>query len=232
MNLPTYLPTLSVDQIAKLEQLADVFLDWNQKLNLSAIRDRDGVLLKHIVDSLLVLPFTPIQGGNKVLDMGTGGGFPGLALAIAFPDAQFTLVDSTEKKIRAVSAMAKSLDLKNVRCISGRAEELGRDLQLREQFDVVVARAVAPFTVLLEYCLPFVKVGGRFIAYQGPELIEECRRYSDVVKKLGGVIEAVHNAQLPIENASRCFIDIKKERRIPATFPRPVGIPRKTPLMP
>lgn len=232
MNLSTFLPSLAPQKIAKLEQLADVFLDWNQKLNLSAIRDRDGVLLKHIVDSLLVLPFEPLQGGNKVLDMGTGGGFPGLALAIAFPNAEFTLVDSTEKKIRAVSDMAMKLGLKNVRCLSGRAEELGRDLKLREQFDVVVARAVAPFSVLLEYCLPFVKVGGRFIAYQGPELAQECYRYAEIVKKLGGMIANVHTTELPIENAARCFIDIKKEKRIPATYPRPVGIPKKTPLMP
>ena len=230
MNLSQYLPTLSPEHIAKLEQLADVFLNWNQKLNLSAIRDRDGVLLKHLIDSLLVLPFEPIRDGDKVLDMGTGGGFPGLALAVVYPDALFTLVDSTEKKVKAVAAMAKHLGLKNVRCLVGRAEELGRERNLREHFDVVVARAVAPFAVLLEYCLPFVRVGGRFIAYQGPEMAHGWQKYRSVARELGSEFGGVWNAVLPIENAQRCFIPVLKKTKLSAQYPRKTGIPRKNPL--
>lgn len=230
MNLSEHLPQLSPTQIAKLEQLADLFLEWNSKLNLSAIRDRDGVLLKHIIDSLLILPYHLFNHGDTVLDLGTGGGFPGLALAIAYPTVRFTLVDATEKKIRAVEAMAKELGLQNVRCLSGRAEELARKRDMREHFDVVVARALAGFSTLLEYTLPFVKVGGHFIAYQGPELAEECQQYSGVAKKLGGKIVHVHMTQLPIEGAKRCFIVIKKEQLTPPPYPRQVGMPKKNPL--
>ena len=230
IDLKILLPDLSTHQCQKLEQLADLFLEWNQKLNLSAIRDRDGILVKHIIDSLLILPFHLFNPGDTVLDLGTGGGFPGLALAIVYPRARFTLVDATEKKVRAVEAMAKALALTNVRCLSGRAEELARKRDMREHFDVVVARALAGFPTLLEYCLPFVKIGGHFIAYQGPELAEECHNFSGVAKKLGGRIEIVHLAKLPIEEAKRCFIVIKKENLTPPPFPRQLGTPKKNPL--
>jgi len=230
MNLSHHLPSLSSDQIKQLEQLADLFLDWNSKLNLSAIRDREGVLLKHIVDSLLILPFHHIYPGQKVLDMGTGGGFPGLALAIACPEANFTLVDATEKKIKAVFAMAQSLNLKNVRCLSGRAEEMGQNKQYREQFDRVVARALAHFSTLLEYCLPFVKVGGQFIAYQGPELIEEWKNYQGVASQLSSKILECEEAVLPQEDAKRCFIVVEKVKPLSPVYPRRVGVPKKTPL--
>lgn len=232
MNISQHLPGVPSHQLQQLEQLADLFLDWNSKLNLSAIRDRDGVLLKHIVDSLLILPFHLFDHGQTVLDLGTGGGFPGLALAITHPTLRFTLVDATEKKIRAVEAMAKELGLKNVRCIAGRAEELARKRDLREHFDVVVARAMAGFPTLLEYALPFVKVGGQFVAYQGPELIEECWKYSGVAKKLGGKIHRVEKAVLPGEGGQRCFIVIKKDTMTPPPYPRQVGTPKKSPLMP
>lgn len=231
MQLSDHLPQLSPTQIQKLKQLADVFLDWNSKLNLSAIRDREGVLVKHIIDSLLILPYHLFNHGDTVLDLGTGGGFPGLALAIAYPTARFTLVDATEKKIRAVEAMAKELGLQNVRCLSGRAEELARKRDMREHFDVVVARALAGFSTLLEYTLPFVKVGGQFVAYQGPELAEECYNYSGVAKKLGGQIDAVHLAKLPLEEAQRCFIVVKKVALTPPPYPRQVGTPKKSPLV-
>ncbi|MGE3278226.1 MAG: 16S rRNA (guanine(527)-N(7))-methyltransferase RsmG [Candidatus Altimarinota bacterium] len=231
MNLSTYLPTLSPHQLQQLEHLADLFLDWNSKLNLSAIRDREGVLLKHIVDSLLILPFHFIQPGQKVLDMGTGGGFPGLALAIAYPEADFTLVDATEKKIKAVSSMAQSLGLKNVRCLSGRAEEMGQDRKYREQYDLVVARALAHFSTLLEYCLPFVKVGGHFIAYQGPELIDEWKNYQNVAALLSARILQCEEALLPLDEAKRCFIVVEKTKPLSSAYPRRVGVPKKTPLL-
>jgi len=176
MNLSEILHNLPSNQITKLDKLAELFLQWNQKLNLSSIRDLDGVKLKHIVDSLMVIPLEIIKKGQRILDLGTGGGFPGLALAIVFPNSHFTLVDATEKKIAAVRAMAEELKLTNVACLSGRAEELARDKQYREQFDVVVARALAKFPTLLEYCLPFVKVEGKFIAFQGPEMAEEWKK--------------------------------------------------------
>jgi len=230
IQLQTLLPDLPANQIQQLERLAGLFLEWNQKLNLSAIRDLDGVLLKHIVDSLLILPFHLFNPGDTVLDLGTGGGFPGLALAIVYPRAKFTLVDATEKKIRAVVAMAKELELRNVRCLAGRAEELAWDRTLREHFDVVVARALAGFPTLLEYCLPFVKVGGKFIAYQGPELLEQWKTYVPVSHELSSGIIDVKEATLLVENAKRCFVILKKMRTISQRYPRAVGIPKKKPL--
>lgn len=230
MNLASLLPQLSESQLQQLEKLADLFLDWNSKLNLSAIRDRDGVLLKHIVDSLLILPFNLIHPGQKVLDLGTGGGFPGLALAIAYPESNFTLVDATEKKIRAVAAMANDVNLKNVRCLAGRAEELGHDRNFREHFEVVVARALAGFPTLLEYCLPFVKVGGRFIAYQGPEMAEQWQGFQPVANLLNSRIMGCETSELPVENAKRCFIVVEKQKPLSPDYPRRTGIPKKNPL--
>ncbi|MDP3976150.1 MAG: 16S rRNA (guanine(527)-N(7))-methyltransferase RsmG [bacterium] len=230
MNLTGFLPSLNSDQITKLESLADVFLEWNQKMNLSAIRDRDAVLLKHIVDSLLILPHGWIKDGDRVMDLGTGGGFPGLPLAIAYPKADFILVDATEKKVRAVQSMADQLGLKNVRCVAGRAEQLGRVDKYRETFDVVVARALAEFPTLLEYCLPFVKVGGKFIAYQGPELSQTWKQYQNVALELSGDITEVKGAILPVEKAKRCFVVVKKLRKIFGKYPRRTGVPKKEPL--
>ena len=230
IDLSHHLSTLNPQQLTQLERLADVFLEWNQKINLSAIRDREGVLLKHIVDSLLILPFEWIKEGDRVLDLGTGGGFPGLALAIAYPNAHFTLLDATEKKMKAVQAMVNKLNLSNVTCLIGRAEELGRDPDLREQFDVVVARALAEFSTLLEYCLPFVKVGGKFVAYQGPELQDDWKQYKGAAEELSSGIIDVKTARLPIEEAGRCFVVLKKMRKISEKYPRRVGIPKKKPL--
>lgn len=230
MNLSDHLDGLSEDQFAQLERLAEVFLEWNGKLNLSAIRDLDGVLLKHVIDSLLILPYQLISAGDRVLDMGTGGGFPGLALAVVYPDTDFVLVDATEKKVRAVAEMAAELGLENVSCFAGRAEEMGHDPDFREHFDVVVARALAGFSTLLEYCLPFVKVGGRFVAYQGPELLETWQDFEGVAEKLGAEITGVETALLPIEDAKRCFVKVEKRSKLMDCYPRQTGIPKKKPL--
>lgn len=210
INLHHYLPTLSITQIQQLEFLTDLFLSWNQKLNLSAIRDRDGVLVKHILDSLLILPFQLIEPGQHVLDLGTGGGFPGLALATAYPETIFTLLDATQKKLKAVQDMAKKLSLGNVHVIHGRAEDLNKTAEFRARFDRVVARAVTKFPDLLKYAVPFVKPGGFLIAYQGPEMRSTWKSFQPQAKKLNSQIERVIEATLPIENAKRCFVLIKK----------------------
>lgn len=229
--LQQLLPSLTDEQVAQLEQLADLFLEWNQKLNLSAIRDREGVLMKHIVDSLLIMDWEFFEEGDEILDLGTGGGFPGLALAIVYPKMQFTLVDATEKKIAAVAEMAKSLGLKNVSTVAARAEELARDKQHREQYDRVVARALAGFATLLEYCMPFVKPDGLFIAYQGPELIEQWQQYEDVAETLSSHLIACETAVLPDEEQSqRCFVVVEKTGKINTAYPRRTGLPKKKPL--
>ncbi|MDP2691298.1 MAG: 16S rRNA (guanine(527)-N(7))-methyltransferase RsmG [bacterium] len=230
MKLSNHLPSLTAEQIHQLDRLADLFLEWNQKLNLSSIRNREGVLVKHILDSLLILPFGLIKPKDRVLDLGTGGGFPGLALAIAYPEANFTLVDATAKKISAVQDIIRQLNLKNARTLTGRAEELGRSRQLREHFDVVVARALAGFPTLLEYCMPFVKPRGKFIAYQGPELAESWMEHQKVAQELDSRIVGSKKAILPVENAYRCFIVVEKSKTISEKYPRRTGIPKKEPL--
>jgi 16S rRNA (guanine527-N7)-methyltransferase len=229
--LGKYLPNLNSEHITQLNTLADLFLEWNQKLNLSAIRDREGVIMKHIVDSLLIMDYEWVKAGQKVLDLGTGGGFPGLALAIVYPEANFVLVDATEKKIKAVEAIAESLGLENVKCVAGRAEELGRDKAHREQYDLVVARALAGFSTLLEYCLPFVRPGGHFVAYQGPELSDSWQEFTSVAEKLSAELLGCELATLPdAEQSQRCFVRVEKLSVINKAYPRRTGIPKKKPL--
>lgn len=230
MNLKTYFPSLTEDQLKKYEVLGDIFLEWNKDINLSSFHDRNTVLLKHICDSLLLLSFSRIKEGDTVMDLGTGGGFPGLALAIYYPDVHFLLVDSIEKKIAAVQDMAQKLGLKNVKCLAARAEELARNAKYREQCNVVVARALAPFPVLLEYCLPFVKVSGTFIAYQGPEIIKKIDQYITLISRLGGKFKELKKCTLPEEGSQRTFVLIEKCSKISDEFPRRIGIPQKKPL--
>ncbi len=212
------------------EKLADLFLDWNSKLNLSAIRTKEGVMIKHIADSLLIQTFGWIKEGDRVLDLGTGGGFPGLALAIAYPKTHFTLCDATEKKLNAVESMAKSLQLTNVFFLLGRAEELGRDKKFREHFDVVVARALGKWTTVLEYTIPFVRVNGKFIAYQGPEVLQILDASRPVIRELSAELKDVRESSLPENQGKRVFVVIKKISPLSQRFPRATGIPQKNPL--
>lgn len=230
MSVRGYLIGLQDDHIISLDRLVELFLDWNSRLNLSSLRTQQDVEVKHVVDSLLLRDFDLIRSGGMLLDMGTGGGFPGLPLSVVYPKTQVTLVDATQKKVNAVASMARDLGLMNVKCIQGRAEELGRLSTWRERFDVVVARALAGFATLLEYCVPFVKVGGVFIAYQGPEILLEIDQYRGVLGQLGAELEAVERKSLPEGFGERVFVVCRKVQSTPLTFPRAVGIPKKNPL--
>lgn len=232
MNLLSLnLSNLSAQQILQLEKLSDCFLQWNSQLNLSAIRDREGVLLKHIIDSLLVLPFDQIPAGSSVIDIGTGGGFPGIALAIALPSCSFTLADSTAKKLSAVQSMIETLGIPNAKTLLGRAETLGQNQKYRERFDIAVTRAVGPFPVMLEYSLPFIKPGGKLIAYQGPEIKDQWKKYQPIAKTLASEIVEALETLLPIENAKRFFVIVKKTGKLNAQYPRREGLPLKKPLV-
>jgi len=215
-------------QNPKLQRLVELFLDWNQRINLSAISDADGVWEKHITDSLLISEFIDLENKNfRVLDIGTGGGFPSLPLAVCFPGLRFTGIDSVGKKLKAVQSMADELGVQ-LKTKHGRIEDLGQDEVYREQYDLVLARALAPWPVLLEYALPFVKVGGRFIAYQGPSIREELITYKNLEKKLGGLLITVHETKLG--DSERLFVEIKKVSQTSKKYPRANGIPRKQPL--
>lgn len=212
----------------QFEKLWEFFSDWNSKINLSAIRDKEGVFEKHFEDSLLVTEFFDLNG-KKLLDIGAGGGFPTLPLAIVNPDADITCLDSVGKKMKAVADMAEQLGLKNVTTLHGRFEDFAQDKKHREKYEVVTARAVAPWPVLLEYALPFVKVGGSFIAYQGPAIEEDLVEFKGLEKKLGG--EIVCKEKTVLGDNERYFIEIKKRKPTDRMFPRANGIPRKEPLM-
>jgi len=212
----------------KLTELVALFLDWNSKINLSAIRDEAGVWEKHIADSLLLNQVIDLENiSGRVLDIGTGGGFPMLPLACVYPHLEFTGVDSVGKKLKAVQSMADKLELK-VQTIHDRIEVLGQDKQHREQYNLVLARALAPWPVLLEYALPFVKMDGYFVAYQGPGIVEELKIHKNLERKLGANIEKV--VTLKLGEAERNFVVLKKGKATPKHYPRAVGIPRQKPL--
>ncbi len=217
---------LSTEQLEKFEKLFDLFSDWNSKINLSAIRDRVGIFEKHFVDSLLPTKFFNFDN-KHILDLGAGGGFPSLPLGIMFQKSKIIAVDSVTKKMKAVTDMANELNL-SIKTRNERIETLGQMPGFRENFDVVVARALAPWPVLLEYTLPFLKIGGYFIAYQGPAVIEDLDSYENLETHLGGKIEQIRADKLG-EN-ERIFVVIKKIKPTPKKYPREIGEPKKNPL--
>lgn len=212
---------------SQYDQLVQLFLEWNAKINLSAIRDEAGVREKHIVDSLLATEFVNFEY-KRVLDIGAGGGFPTLPLAIACPTAEITALDSVGKKMKVVQAMADELGLDNVKTIHGRIEDYGQNAKYREKFDIVTARALAPWPVLLEYALPFVRIGGVFVAYQGPQIREDLKTYKHLEQKLGGKILKMHETAL--SGAERLIVVVKKIKPTAKRFPRENGLPRQKPL--
>jgi 16S rRNA (guanine527-N7)-methyltransferase len=219
--------TLTPDQESQFSKLCELFIDWNQKINLSAIRDKEGIYEKHFVDSLLAMKFMDFHKKN-VLDLGAGGGFPTLPLAIMNPDARFYSLDSVGKKMKVVQDIADTLKLP-VKTLTGRIEDFGQDNVFREQFDVVTARALAPWPILLEYALPFVKLGGYFLAYQGPAILEDLKTYKGLEDLLGGAIEKVVEDKLG-KGDIRYFVLICKKKYCPNKYPRRVGEPKGNPL--
>ena len=173
LNLSTFLNfEISTEKITKLEKFAEIFRKKNSQINLSAIRDEADIYEKHLADSLL--PLKHFNWNNlNILDLGSGGGFPAIPLAIMYPNSQITALDSVGKKMKAVQDMADQLRLTNLKTIHGRIEQFGQNKNFREKYDLVVARALAPWTVLLEYTLPFVHIEGKFVAYQGPAILND-----------------------------------------------------------
>lgn len=232
-------------QAQQFEHLYTLFNDWNSRINLSAIRDREGIYLKHFLDSVLVHQFIDFSGAKNLLDLGAGGGFPCLPLAILYPEIEIHALDSVGKKMKAVQDMADQLNL-NLKTHHGRIEEFGQDQKFREQFDIVTARALAPWSTLLEYTLPFTKVGGQFIAYQGPAILEELgvepvnedlsrTNVKKIPNLLGGKLKNIYTGTLPStskesEESARHFLQVIKTNPTPNNYPRPIGIPKKNPL--
>ena len=207
----------------------ELVLDINEIHNLTAITEESAFVEKHLLDSVLC-DLGKLKPGSTVLDIGTGGGFPGIPLAICYPDLKFTLMDATEKKIRLVGEIAEKLGLNNVRCICGRAEVLAKDPAYRENFDAVVSRGVAAYRILAELCLPFVKPGGFFYAWKGPGYTEELTDAANALKILKGKITGTKSEKLLKSNEVHVIIECHKEASAPAKYPRNYGAIKKKPL--
>lgn len=214
----------------KIYQYRQLILEWNTKINLTAITDEEEMYIKHFIDSYLVLKTGLSMKRKKVLDIGTGAGFPGIPLALLYPESDFTLLDSLNKRIQFLEIVQETLGMKNLELIHGRAEDYAKQGAYREQYDLVVSRAVADLPVLLEYALPFLKVGGTFVAYKGPGASAEVERSANALELLGGEIESLQIYNLPIIEDERHFILVKKVVETPIRYPRKPGKASKNPL--
>ena len=206
-------------QIELFDKLAGMLADKNKVLNLTAITDPDGIAIKHFADSVSVTAAANLKAGTKVIDIGTGAGFPGIPLLICAPDISLTLLDSTNKKLNYVNDAVNALGLK-ARVVHGRAEDIAAKHSEREQYDYAVSRAVASLNTLCEYCLPFVKVGGKFIAMKSEKADEEIAAAANAIKTLGGQLEEIKDIELT-DGATRKLIVIKKVASTPSKYPRP-----------
>lgn len=224
--LDKYQLELSNEELLKFEKFLSIFMETNSQINLSAIRDADGIIEKHFIDSLMLAIFMDIEW--KVADMGTGGWFPGIPLAITHPEADFTLIDSVGKKLKCVDNFATQLELDNVDTLNGRAEEIGKNIEYREQFDLVVSRATAYFPTLLEYVIPLLKVGWVFAAYKLNDK-EELKSAKKALSRLWAKIMKVKNYTLADQN--RTIVFIEKISKTHLKYPRKVGIPLKEPII-
>lgn len=214
-----------------LMEYMDCILEMNKSVNLTAITDRDEFIQKHFVDSLLCCESEEFAKAGKIIDVGTGGGFPGIPLAVCFPEKEFVLMDSLAKRINIIREFCAKLGINNVSAIHGRAEDLGRQEGLRESFDICVSRAVANMSVLSEYCLPFVKVNGCFIAYKGPECESELNDASSAIRILGGELVRVEESyKLVDSDYKHKLVYVKKAGSTPDKYPRKAGTPSKKPL--
>lgn len=219
-GLETLGGTAQGEQLEKFCQYSALLKEWNQRMNLTAITQDDEITVKHYLDSLLPLYHMNISQGAAVADIGTGAGFPGIPFKIMRPDLRLTLIDSLNKRVTFLNHVTQQLGLEDVLCLHGRAEDLGRDKSLREIFDVVTSRAVAELSVLSEYCIPFVKPGGCFVALKAEGVQQELDHARPMIGNLGGSVEAVISAPLPFGDAMRQLVVIRKTKSTPAGFPR------------
>ncbi|AFS79911.1 16S rRNA methyltransferase GidB [Gottschalkia acidurici 9a] len=221
---------LNEKKIEQFRLYKELLQEWNEKINITAITDDVEVDIKHFLDSITIFKTQKIIKGKSIIDIGTGGGFPGVPIKIMEDGTDVTLFDSLNKRLIFLNEVISKLGLENIRTIHGRAEEYGIKEEYRESFDIATSRAVASLNILSEYCLPFVKVGGYFIAMKGPEVEEEIKGSENAIKLLGGKIEDKIDIKLPSSDITHNLLIIKKISHTPTKYPRGGGKPKKNPL--
>ena len=222
--------TLSDEQIRQFLKYFEMLVEWNEVMNLTAITEYDEVMKKHFVDSISLCKAYDVTQNKTVIDVGTGAGFPGIPLKIAFPEIEVVLLDSLNKRIKFLNEVIEKLGLENIRTIHGRDEDFAKQKEYRENFDLCVSRAVANLSTLSEYCLPYVKTGGKFVPYKSGKIDDELSQAKKAVSVLGGKITDVVKFQLGDTEIERSFVVIEKEKNTPKKYPRKAGLPSKEPL--
>ena len=218
----------SVEQLEKFYKYMNLLIEWNEKMNLTAITEPNDIILKHFIDSITINKY--IENSVKVVDVGTGAGFPGIPLSIIRPDLQITVVDSLNKRLIFLQEIKKELELKNIDIVHARAEEFGQNKNYRETFDIATSRAVANLSTLSEYLVPLVKIKGKCVCMKASDAEEEIKQAENAVNILGGKIVKVEKFNLPNSDIGRTIIIINKEKSTNGKYPRKPGTPSKEPL--
>lgn len=223
---------LSQEQLKQFSNYYDMLLEWNKVMNLTAITQKDEVIEKHFVDSIALGSVMDLTACKTIIDVGTGAGFPGIPLKIAFPNLHVVLMDSLNKRVNFLNNVISELGLCDIQAVHSRAEDLAKTKEYRENFDLCVSRAVANLSTLSEYCIPFVKKGGYFISYKAgnDELLAEIEQAGNAITTLGGRLEKCDNIILPEGNIKRSFVVIRKCLNTPKIYPRKAGTATKKPL--
>lgn len=222
---------LTAEQIGQFSVYHEMLLDWNTRMNLTALTAPEDVAVKHIIDSLTAYDAALFDGARTLIDVGTGAGLPGIPLAVYAPHLTVTLLDALNKRVRFLTEVTAAMGLQNVRCIHARAEEAARTAEHRAAYDIAVSRAVARLPVLLEYTLPFVRVGGTLLALKGRAYVEEQKEARRAAEVLGGGRITARPVHLPGLDDVRAILTVTKERQTPAAYPRGGGAPTRRPLL-
>ena len=217
-------------QKRQFDRYYELLIEWNRVMNLTGITEYDEVNLKHFTDSLTIVRIKDMENVSTLIDVGTGAGFPGIPVKIAFPHIKVTLLDSLNKRIKFLNQVVEELDLKDVVTLHGRAEDFAKKEEYREKFDLCASRAVANLSTLSEYCLPFIKKGGCFVSYKSADSDEEIQQSEKALDILGGKIERVDKFVLPGSDMGRALVMIEKVKNTPRKYPRKAGVPSKEPL--